>query len=480
MAEQAANARSAAEASRRDALSHLEKGEFAAALGCYDAALASARETEEPAFVDWIYVCRAAAAAETGPASDELVELKRILLRTREPQTAFRAAYSSAAIYRLRKERNKVFFYANLARRHAEEIGDPRLIGACLNEVGNALAADSRFEEAAEAYRTALERTRAEAALLSVSRAQWSDNLGYCHIALDRVRRGARARARGARHAREGSRPRLHGVSAPRPLLRLPQAGPVRGGPLVRRGRPLAGRRRRRPRGREEPPVPPRRGLPPLGRRARGAGLLRPSRAISIRTSRTSARTSTSSTSATSSTSGADAVITASHRPFAARLRAALLGLAVGCGSQWRRRAAGGRRKRGAREGRLALRGVHDELRPGHHRSELDRCRGLGRRAAHDASRAGADGRGRGRHVQRPEEVRGIARVRRLHEHRLRGLHEPPGPGVLRGHSRRDAARRQLVRRPLPSEPRPVLLGEPPPPRDAAGLQGLRRRKATW
>ncbi|MEO8054688.1 MAG: hypothetical protein ABI768_06020 [Acidobacteriota bacterium] len=190
MAESAKGARSAAEASRRDALSHLEKGEFAAALECYDAALASARATDEPAFVDWIYVCRAAAAAETGPASDELVELKRILLRTREPQTAFRAAYSSAAIYRLRKERTKVFFYANLARRHAEEIGDPRLIGACLNEVGNALAADSKFEEAAEAYRTALERTRAEASLLSVPRAQWSDNLGYCHIALDRVTEG--------------------------------------------------------------------------------------------------------------------------------------------------------------------------------------------------------------------------------------------------------------------------------------------------
>ena len=190
MAEPVVDARSAAEASRRDALSHLEKGEFAAALACYDAALASARATDEPAFVDWIYVCRAAAAAETGPASDELVELKRILLRTREPQTAFRAAYSSAAIYRLRKERNKVFFYANLARRHAEEIGDPRLIGACLNEVGNALAADSRFEEAAEVYLSALERTRADASLLSVPRAQWSDNLGYCRIALDRVSEG--------------------------------------------------------------------------------------------------------------------------------------------------------------------------------------------------------------------------------------------------------------------------------------------------
>lgn len=186
----AETARLAAEASRRDALVHLEKGEFAAALASYDAALASARETADPAFVDWIYVCRAAAAAETGPASDELVELKRILLRSRDPQTAFRAAYSSAAIYRLRKERAKVFFYANLARRHAEEIGDLRLIGACLNEVGNALAADSRFEEAAAAYLTALERTRPDAPLLSVPRAQWSDNLGYCLIAQDRVSDG--------------------------------------------------------------------------------------------------------------------------------------------------------------------------------------------------------------------------------------------------------------------------------------------------
>jgi tetratricopeptide (TPR) repeat protein len=186
----AETARAAAEASRRDALVHLERGEFAVALACYDAALASARETADPAFVDWIYVCRAAAAAETGPASDELVELKRILLRTRDPETAFRAAYSSASIYRLRKERVKVFFYANLARRHAEEIGDLRLIGACLNEVGNALAADSRFEEAAVAYRTALERTVPEAARLSIPRAQWSDNLGYCLIAQDRVSDG--------------------------------------------------------------------------------------------------------------------------------------------------------------------------------------------------------------------------------------------------------------------------------------------------
>ncbi len=183
-------ARLAAEASRRDALVHLEQGHFDAALSCYDSALASARQGADPAFVDWMFVCRAAAAAELGPAETELVELKRILLRSRDPQTAFRAAYSSAIIYRLRREHGKVFFYANVARRHAEAIGDLRLIGACLNETGNALAADSRFDEAVATYRDALSRTAAEAPLFSISRAQWSDNLGYCLISLDQVAEG--------------------------------------------------------------------------------------------------------------------------------------------------------------------------------------------------------------------------------------------------------------------------------------------------
>ncbi len=186
----AETARVAAEDARRAALVHLEKGEFAGALALYDEALALARETDDPAFVDWMYVCRAAAASELGPAEEELVELKRILLRSRDGQTAFRAAYYSAAIYRFRRERTKVFFYANVARRHAESLGDLRLVGACLNETGNALAADSRFEEAAAAYRDALARTAAEAPLFSVARAQWTDNLGYCLLSLDRVAEG--------------------------------------------------------------------------------------------------------------------------------------------------------------------------------------------------------------------------------------------------------------------------------------------------
>ena len=182
--------RATAESARREALAHLEKGAFAAALDAYDAALRAARETEDPAFIDWMYVCRAAAAAEVGPAETELVELKRILLRTRDNQTAFRAAYSAAYVYEQKKDRAKAMFYARLAQRHASAIGDVRLVSSCENQLGNILAADSRFEEAAEAYRGALRRTETEAPLFSIARAQWTDNLGYCLLALDRVADG--------------------------------------------------------------------------------------------------------------------------------------------------------------------------------------------------------------------------------------------------------------------------------------------------
>jgi tetratricopeptide (TPR) repeat protein len=187
--------RATAESARREALAHLEKGAFAAALDAYDAALRAARETQDPAFVDWMYVCRAAAAAETGPAETELVELKRILLRTRDNQTAFRAAYSTATIYELRKDRAKAQFYARQANQHAEIIGDVRLVAPCDNLLGNILAADSRFAEAAAAYRRFLDRATAAQDLtpapFSPARlAMCHDNLGYCLIALDQIAEG--------------------------------------------------------------------------------------------------------------------------------------------------------------------------------------------------------------------------------------------------------------------------------------------------
>lgn len=186
----AAALRSRSEALREQAVTLLDRGEFAASLALYDDALAAASGTGDGAFVDWIYSCRAAAAAEAGPAESELIELKRILLRGRESQTAFRAAYTSAHIYDLKRDFRKAAFYARLASQHAAEIGDPLLLAGAENMQGTVLAADSRFEEAAECYRRALEISAPPVRVSELYRALWQDNLGYCLIALDRTQEG--------------------------------------------------------------------------------------------------------------------------------------------------------------------------------------------------------------------------------------------------------------------------------------------------
>jgi tetratricopeptide (TPR) repeat protein len=183
-------ARRRAEVLRGDAVELLEKGAYEEALAVYDEALAASRETDDPAFVDWIYVCRAAAStkvAKVRPADDELVELKRILLRAADPQTAFRAAYTGASIYEVRRDYKKGLFYNRIARQKAEQTGDALLVVGSENQLGNLLVADSRFEEAALAYERAL---AAGDGISEVFRAVTRDNLGYCRLATDHLAEG--------------------------------------------------------------------------------------------------------------------------------------------------------------------------------------------------------------------------------------------------------------------------------------------------
>lgn len=182
--------RSRSERLRSEAVGLLDRGDFAASLALYDEALRDARGTGDDSFVDWIFACRAAAAAEHGPAENELLELKRILLRGRGDQTAFRAAYTAARIYELKRDFRKAAFYARLARQHAAEIGDPLLLAGAESTQGTLLAVDSRFEEAAGCYRRALEVSAPPARVSPLARALWQDNLGYCLIALDRTSEG--------------------------------------------------------------------------------------------------------------------------------------------------------------------------------------------------------------------------------------------------------------------------------------------------
>lgn len=190
--------KAAAEAARREALALLEKGEFSPALAAYDRALEAANASHDPAFVDWMFVCRAAAAAELGPADKELVELKCVLLRARDPGTSFRAAYTAARIYEIRRNYARAASYNARARSLVARLSDPLLTGAAENQAGSILAADSRFAEAAASYRRCLDLSdvsratggRTPAPFAPAWRAICQDNLGYSLIALDQVSEG--------------------------------------------------------------------------------------------------------------------------------------------------------------------------------------------------------------------------------------------------------------------------------------------------
>src|SRR5664279_5265122 len=184
--------------SRREALALLETGDFSPALAAYDRALETANATNDPAFVDWMFVCRAAAAAELGPADQELVELKCVLLRSLDPGTSFRAAYTAARIYEIRRNYPRAASYNARARSLVARLSDPLLAGAAENQAGSILAADSRFAESAASYRRCLDladlskatQGRTPAPFSPAWRAICQDNLGYSLIALDQVSEG--------------------------------------------------------------------------------------------------------------------------------------------------------------------------------------------------------------------------------------------------------------------------------------------------
>ncbi|MCC6132033.1 MAG: hypothetical protein IT186_19090 [Acidobacteria bacterium] len=188
--EQILDPRNAAEGARSRALLFLEKGSFSEALAEYDVALGLARETKDPSFADWIYACRATAAAECTDADAELLELKRILLRSRDPQTSFRAAYTSSRIYEMRRDFKKALFYNRLARDHAKNLEDIALAGHAENQHGNLLTSDSSFTEAASAYQKALQIVSSIPDFPETWRVIWRENLGYCYLALDRIEEG--------------------------------------------------------------------------------------------------------------------------------------------------------------------------------------------------------------------------------------------------------------------------------------------------
>jgi tetratricopeptide (TPR) repeat protein len=168
----------------------LEASQLDRALATYQEALNLAEEAGDETASDRAFVnlCSVRIPLSRGCLdTGEVQRLREILLRGTNDDNCFLAAYDLALIYEYRNEYKKGLFYARVAVDRAEQIGNQDWLASSRNQVGNMLAAESRFEQATATYRDAL-------ALVEGSqgrrRAAIQDNLGYSLIVSGQMREG--------------------------------------------------------------------------------------------------------------------------------------------------------------------------------------------------------------------------------------------------------------------------------------------------
>jgi tetratricopeptide (TPR) repeat protein len=137
---------------------------------------------------DRAYCNVAAVDIELGCPLDTLIpRLRSIFTLSKDAENARTAAYHLARIYNVRREVKKGLFYARISRQRSQQMERPDWVASSLNQVGNLLVVDSRFEAAAVEFEAALELMPVED---SVPRALVLDNLGYCRLVQGRMSDG--------------------------------------------------------------------------------------------------------------------------------------------------------------------------------------------------------------------------------------------------------------------------------------------------
>jgi tetratricopeptide (TPR) repeat protein len=183
-----------------------DQGLLHQALEHLDAALQVAREIDDRELVQRATCNRSALAISLGETVESTTELRRILMENGSLEVCFLAAYNLARCHELIKESKKSLFYARIARDRAADLGRSEWTYGALNQIANALAAESHFGEAADRYRDAL-------ALLPpgdpITNLEARINLGYCLLMQGFQAPGLTTLYRGLRDARRYARPRL-------------------------------------------------------------------------------------------------------------------------------------------------------------------------------------------------------------------------------------------------------------------------------
>ena len=175
---------------RKTARDAIWAGDYERALSLYEDGLALARSWKDRDLEDLFTCNRATTLLEMDRQDFDLSGLKEILLRSPTSPNGVLAAYASAHAHEVRGEFSRATFYAQAALQKSRDLGLEEWTAASMNLLANLELRESRFESAKTLFEEALGRLEERGDGLSREGAVISDNLGYCHIAMDRVEVG--------------------------------------------------------------------------------------------------------------------------------------------------------------------------------------------------------------------------------------------------------------------------------------------------
>lgn len=175
---------------RKTARDAIWAGDYERALSLYEDGLGLARSWKDRNLEDLFTCNRATTLLEMDRQDFDLSALKEILLRSPSSPNGVLAAYASAHAHEVRGEFTRAAFYAQAALEKSRDLGLDEWTAAAINLLANLQLKESRFESAKVLFEEALDRLESSGEGLSREGAVISDNLGYCHIALDRVEIG--------------------------------------------------------------------------------------------------------------------------------------------------------------------------------------------------------------------------------------------------------------------------------------------------
>lgn len=175
---------------RKTARDAIWAGDYERALSLYEDGLALARSWKDRDLEDLFTCNRATTLLEMDRQDFDLSGLKEILLRSPTSPNGVLAAYASAHAHEVRGELARATFYAQTALQKSRDLRLDEWTAASMNLLANLELRESRFESAKALFEEALGRLEERGDGLSREGAVVSDNLGYCHIAMDRVEVG--------------------------------------------------------------------------------------------------------------------------------------------------------------------------------------------------------------------------------------------------------------------------------------------------